>query len=80
MIAYIDASVLLRVVLGQRDSLPEWKQVETAISSALVEVECLRTLDRLRIRHGVADADLALRREAVYRLHWPSRHGPAVCV
>lgn len=68
MIAYVDASVLLRVVLGQRDSLPEWRQVETAISSALVEVECLRTLDRLRIRHGVADADLALRRETVYRL------------
>jgi predicted nucleic acid-binding protein len=34
----------------------------------VVEVECLRTLDRLRLRHSVRDEDLADRREAVYRL------------
>ena len=68
MIAYLDASVLLRVVLGQPDRLAEWASVETGVASALVEVECLRTLDRLRLRLGLSDADLAARREAVYRL------------
>ena len=68
MIAYLDSSVLLRVILGQPDSLEEWKSVERGVASTLVEVECLRTLDRLRLREGLADEDLVVRREAVYRL------------
>ena len=68
MIAYIDSSVLLRVILGQPDRLQEWGSIETGVASALVEVECLRTLDRLRLRIGLADDELAVRREAVYRL------------
>jgi len=68
VIAYLDSSVLLRVILGQRDRLEEWKSVERGVASALVEVECLRTLDRLRLREGISDEDLVVRREAVYRL------------
>ena len=68
MIAYLDSSVLLRVLLGQPNRLEEWKKIETAVASALVEVECLRTLDRLRVQEGLGDAELAARREAVYRL------------
>lgn len=68
MIAYLDSSVLLRVVLGQRDALKEWKQVTQGIASALTEVECLRTLDRLRLIEGHTDEVIAERREAVYRL------------
>ena len=49
MIAYIDSSVILRVVLGQPGQLPEWGSVLTGISSALTEVECARTIDRLRL-------------------------------
>ncbi len=68
MIAYLDSSVVLRLVLGQPDRLKEWNSIEAGVASALVEVECLRTLDRLRLRTQLADEDLALRREAVYRL------------
>jgi predicted nucleic acid-binding protein len=68
MIAYLDSSVVLRVVLGQRNRLREWKRVREGVASALVEVECLRTLDRLRLRAGLSDRDLAARREAVFRL------------
>ncbi|MGH7342405.1 MAG: PIN domain-containing protein, partial [Candidatus Rokuibacteriota bacterium] len=42
--------------------------VRRGLASALVELECLRTLDRLRLAHDVPDAALALRREAVLRL------------
>jgi len=38
VIAYLDSSVLLRVVLGQRDSLKEWGRVTQGIASALAEV------------------------------------------
>jgi predicted nucleic acid-binding protein len=68
VIAYLDSSVLLRIVLGQRGALREWRSVRQGVASALVEVECLRTLDRLRVAHRVPDADLALRRETVLRL------------
>lgn len=68
MIAYLDSSVLLRVVLGQPNALPEWSAIEAGVVSTLVEVECLRTLDRLRLLQGLSDEVLAMRREGVYRL------------
>ena len=68
MIAYLDSSVILRMVLGQPGRLSEWKRLRSGIASALVEVECLRTLDRLKIREGIGDAEIAARREAVFRL------------
>lgn len=68
MIAYLDSSVLLRLVLGQGGALREWRSIQQAVASSLVEVECLRTLDRLRLRVGVPDREIAIRREAVFRL------------
>jgi predicted nucleic acid-binding protein len=68
MIAYVDASVLLRVALGQPDALPEWRQIEQGISSALVTTESLRTLDRLRLRTNPADAEVAKRRATILTL------------
>lgn len=68
MIVYLDSSVLLRVVLGQAGSLKEWKKIERAVASALIEVECLHTLDRLRLADGIPDTEIALRREAVFQL------------
>ena len=68
MIAYVDSSALLRVILGQRDQLAEWGQISGAVVSTLVEVECLRTLDRLRLKEGLASEVMAARREAVYQV------------
>ena len=64
MTAYVDASVLLRVALGQADALTEWRRIERGVSSALIVVESLRTLDRLRLRARLPDRDLAERRQA----------------
>ena len=68
MIAYVDSSVLLRVVLRQPDALAQWRRIERGVASALVEVECLRTLDRLRLEEDLPETEIALRREAVFRL------------
>jgi predicted nucleic acid-binding protein len=68
VIAYLDSSVLLRVILGQRNALKEWSFIERGVASALVAGECLRTLDRVRLAEGFDDADVAAQREAVYRL------------
>jgi predicted nucleic acid-binding protein len=68
MTAYIDSSVVLRLILGQQPALLEWRSVERGVASALVEVECLRTLDRLRLLQHIPDSEIAARREAVFRL------------
>ncbi len=67
MIAYLDSSVFLRLILGQSDQLAEWPEVTAGVTSALAEVECLRTLDRLRVEQAISDQVIATRREAVFR-------------
>jgi predicted nucleic acid-binding protein len=66
--AYLDASVVLRLVLGEEHRLATWEQVETAVASALTEVECLRTLDRLARMGRLTPDELAERRGAAYQL------------
>jgi predicted nucleic acid-binding protein len=68
LIAYVDASVLLRVTLGQPDALPEWRKIDQGVASVLVTTECLRTLDRLRLRTGLPDAEVAIRRATILAL------------
>jgi predicted nucleic acid-binding protein len=68
MIAYLDASVVLRLVLGEPEALSAWPQVVRALASTLTEVECLRTLDRLVRRGILPESDVAERRAAVFRL------------
>ena len=46
--AYLDSSVVLRVVLGQPDNLAALLPDLEPFTSALTQVECLRALDRLR--------------------------------
>ena len=68
MIAYVDASVLLRVALGEPGALPEWNQIERGVSSALILTESLRTLDRLRLRAKLSDSEVATRRAVILSL------------
>ena len=68
MIAYVDSSVLLRLALGQPNALPEWRQIDRGVSSALISTESLRTLDRLRIRGGLSDIEIAKRRATIISL------------
>ena len=63
MIAYIDSSVVLRVLFGQSSALEEWAHLDRAMSSELIRVEGLRALDRLRIR-GQLDEQAVGRRRA----------------
>lgn len=68
MIAYIDSSVVLRVVLGQTDRLREWGRITHGIGSGLLEVECLRTLDRFRLAGKLSVDESVRRRETVFRI------------
>jgi predicted nucleic acid-binding protein len=68
VIAYVDASVLLRVALAQPDTLSEWPRIQRGVSSALVTIESLRTVDRLRLRARLSDTEVASRRATILAL------------
>jgi predicted nucleic acid-binding protein len=59
---YVDASVLLRVVLRERGVLREWRSSTRLVASELIRLECLRAFDRARIREGLDDEEVAERR------------------
>jgi predicted nucleic acid-binding protein len=44
---YVDASVILRIIVNADNALPK-KQLLYPTSSALLQIECLRTLDRFQ--------------------------------
>jgi predicted nucleic acid-binding protein len=59
MTVYVDTSVVLRILLQERNSLAIWGQWNKAYSSALWRVEALRTVDRLRLTHQISDTEVA---------------------
>jgi predicted nucleic acid-binding protein len=68
VIAYFDSSVVVRIVLGQQGQLAEWRSMVSVVGSRLVEVECLRTIDRLNVEGRLTTDDTVIRREAIYRM------------
>ncbi|MGH9418906.1 MAG: type II toxin-antitoxin system VapC family toxin [Thermoanaerobaculia bacterium] len=68
MKAYLDSSVVLRVVLRAENALAEWRLIDEHISSALLRVECLRTLERLRVEEKVPDEEIERRKTAANQI------------
>jgi predicted nucleic acid-binding protein len=62
MNAYVDASVLLRLLFGQANQLASWNQIVQGVSSELVRVECLRTIDRAALRAALTSEDVSMLR------------------
>ena len=63
MIAYLDTSALLRLVLRESGALEEVRGWEGLVSSELLAVESLRTIDRLRLQGDLSVEEAASRRE-----------------
>ena len=68
MIVYVDSSVLMRMVLQAPGSLREWPRIEHFVSSALLGVECARTIHRLHRLEPLSDDEFARRWEALQRV------------
>jgi predicted nucleic acid-binding protein len=68
LIAYIDSSTLLRILFGETGQVPEWRQIERGVVSDLVEVECRRTIDRMRLHAGLADTEVERRLAGLARV------------
>ena len=68
MRCYVDSSVILRRVLLQTNVLKEWSQIRFVVSSRLVRLECLRTIDRVRLHQVLTDDTVVQRREEILAL------------
>jgi predicted nucleic acid-binding protein len=55
---YVDASVVLRIVVNAHNALRGWKTWSSPASSALLQVECLRTLDRYQTSGELRPAEI----------------------
>jgi uncharacterized protein len=64
VIAYVDTSALLRVVLREAGALDDLRTYDGLVSSELLAVESARTIDRLRIQ-GALTMDEAAERIAL---------------
>jgi predicted nucleic acid-binding protein len=62
VIAYVDSSVLLRLLLREPNPLEDLQSYEALVSSELLAVECSKTIDRLRLQGSLS------MEEAVFRL------------
>jgi predicted nucleic acid-binding protein len=65
VIAYLDTSALLRLVLREPGGLEELRSCEALVSSELLAVESLRTIDRLRLQGALSMDEAASFRAVV---------------
>jgi predicted nucleic acid-binding protein len=74
MIVYLDASIVLRVILRDGPPLAMWGRWETAYSSELLGVEARRTVDRLRLIAVLDDAAVVAAIAALARIERGIQH------
>jgi predicted nucleic acid-binding protein len=65
VIAYLDTSALLRLILREPGALEELRSCEALVSSELLAVESFRTIDRLRLQGALSPEEAASRRGVV---------------
>ena len=65
MIAYVDTSALLRIVLREPGALEDLRSYDGLVSSELIAVESMRTIDRLRLQGSLTAEEAATRRRTV---------------
>lgn len=65
MTLYVDASALLRLVLREPGPVADLRQADTLISSELLGVESLRTIDRLRLTGALTLEEASVRAASV---------------
>ena len=59
MKAYLDTSVILRILLGESNPVASWGKWTAAYSSRIWLIEARRTIDRLRLTGRIDDGQVA---------------------
>lgn len=67
MNAYIDSSVVLRIIFGEKNALRITKDLQYIISSEILKIECLRTIYRIANSLRLSDDEIAERCGLLYK-------------
>lgn len=67
MIAYVDASVVSRVVMRQPNRLVELETCTQRLTSLLTQLECLRAMDKARLDEGLDQDEILARRLVLFQ-------------
>jgi predicted nucleic acid-binding protein len=68
VIAYVDASVMVRFVTSEPDRLEEVTTFDQKVTSLIAEVECLRTVQKAQLAGEIDTDEFISRRQAVFAL------------
>jgi predicted nucleic acid-binding protein len=68
VIAYVDSSVVVRILFGQDRQLAEWPNLAGIYASELLRVETMRTIDRATLRAAEPPDIVARLRAAAFDL------------
>lgn len=66
MIAYVDSSIVCRVVMRQPDRLADVEKCTLRLTSLLTQLECLRAIDRARLDEGLDPDEILARRLVLF--------------
>lgn len=66
MNAYVDSSVLLRIILNEPNPLKSFRKIVRGVSSEIIRVECLRVIDRLRAIATFSDKEIGALHETLH--------------
>jgi len=69
MKVYLDTSVVLRILFGERNPLPKWGQWTIAYSSRIWHTEALRAVDRTRLMAAIDDSQVVQLRRNIELIH-----------
>jgi len=64
--AFLDSSVAVRSLLHEPGAIEDWSQWDQVVTSALLRVETLRAIDRMRVMGALAGPSLADTTEALH--------------
>lgn len=67
MKAYVDSSVLLRIIFGEKNALKFPKNIQAYFANEILKIECFRTIDRMRHSISISDDEIAERHEALHK-------------
>jgi predicted nucleic acid-binding protein len=67
VIAYVDSSVIARIVMRQPDRLGSLHECERRLTSQLTQVECLRAIDGARLGEGLDQDEVLARRLILFQ-------------
>jgi uncharacterized protein len=59
MRAYVDSSVILRIVFAEKNPLQITKKLQYVVSNEILKIECFRTIDRMRHTLPLSDDEVS---------------------